>query len=41
MLEEISKKVDEYISSINNNSKIIETLNEIDNSKTEDEIKKK
>lgn len=40
MLEEISKKVDEYISSINNNSKIIETLNEIDNSKTEDEIKK-
>ena len=40
MLEEISKKVDEYISSISNDSKIIETINEIDNSKTEDEIKK-
>ena len=40
MLEEISKKVDEYVSSISNDSKIIETLNEIDNSKTEDEIKK-
>ncbi len=39
MLEEISKKVDEYISSISNESKIIEILNEIDNSKTEDEIK--
>ena len=40
MLEEISKKVDEYISSINKDSKILETLNEIDNSKTADEIKK-
>ena len=39
MLEEISKKVDEYISSISNDSKILETLNEIDNSKTSDEIK--
>ena len=40
MLEEISKKVDEYIFSISNDSKLLETLNEIDNSKTEDEIKK-
>lgn len=40
MLEEISKKLDEYISSISNDSKLLEALNEIDNSKTSDEIKK-
>ena len=40
MLEEISKKVDEYISSISKDSRLLETLNEIDNSKTADEIKK-
>ena len=40
ILEEISKKVDEYISSMDNDRKLLETLNEIDNSKTSDEIKK-
>ncbi len=39
MLEEISKKVAEYTSSISGNSKILKTLNEIDNSQTEEEIK--
>ena len=40
MLEEIEKKVNAYISSINADSELIEALNEIENSKTEDEIKK-
>ena len=38
MLEEIEKRVDEYISSINPDSKLREALNEIDNSKTSDEL---
>ena len=40
MLEEISKKVDEYISSISTDSKLLEIINKIENSKTEGEIKK-
>lgn len=40
MLGEISKKVDEYISSINLDSKLEETISKIDNSKTEKEIRK-
>lgn len=40
MLEEISKKVDEYISSITDNSKLFDTISEIDNGKTADEIKR-
>lgn len=40
MLEEISKKVDEYISSIPDDSKLLETISKIDNSKTEEEIRK-
>ena len=40
LLEEINKKIDEYISSIDVDSKITETLAEIENSKTSDEIKK-
>ena len=39
MLEEIEKRVDEYVSSINSDSKLVETLNEIDNSKTAEEIR--
>ena len=39
MLEEIAKRVDEYVSSINSDSKLVETLNEIDNSKTPEEIR--
>ena len=39
MLEEIEKRVDEYISSINPDSKLREALNEIDNSKTADELR--
>ncbi len=41
MLEEIAKKVDEYISSIPDDSKLLETISEIDNSKTSEEIKRK
>ncbi len=40
MLEEIAKKVDEYISSIPKDSELLETISEIDNSKTPEEIKK-
>ena len=40
MLEEISKKVDEYISSIPDDSGLLETISEIDNSKTAEEIRK-
>lgn len=40
MLGEIARRVDEYISSITENSKIMETISEIDNSKTTEEIKK-
>ena len=40
MLEEIAKKVEEYISSIPDNSRLLETISEIDNSKTAEEIRK-
>ena len=40
MLEEIAKKVDEYISSISDDSRLLETISEIDNSKTSEEIRK-
>lgn len=40
MLEEIAKKVEEYISSIPDESKFLETISEIDNSKTAEEIRK-
>lgn len=40
MLEEIEKQVEEYISSIPENSKLLETISEIDNSKTAEEIRK-
>ena len=40
MLEKIAKKIDEYISSIQDNSKLLETISEIDNSKTAEEIRK-
>lgn len=40
MLEEIEKRVDEYISSIADDSELLETLNEIDNSKTLEEMRK-
>ena len=39
MLEEIKKEVDKYISSINNDSKLLETISEIDNSKSAKEIR--
>ena len=39
MLEEVEKRINEYISSINPDSKIHETLKEIDNSKTEEELR--
>ena len=39
MLEEIAKKVDEYISSITDDSKLVDTISEIDKSKTADEIR--
>ena len=39
MLEEVEKRINEYISSINPDSKLQETLNEIDNSKTEEELR--
>ena len=40
MLEEIAKKVEEYISSIPDDSRLLETISEIDNSKTSEEIRK-
>ena len=40
MLEEIAKKVEEYISSIPDDSGLLETISEIDNSKTSEEIRK-
>ena len=40
MLEEIAKKVEEYISSIPDDSGLLETISEIDNSKTAEEIRK-
>ena len=40
MLEEIERRVNEYISSISDDTKLLEALNEIDNAKTEDEIKR-
>ncbi len=40
MLEEIAKRVDEYISSTPSNSKLLEAISEIDNSKTPEEMKK-
>ena len=40
MLEEIAKKVDEYISSIQDDSKLLEAISEINNSKTPEEIRK-
>ena len=39
MIEEVEKRINEYISSINPDSKIHETLKEIDNSKTEEELR--
>ena len=39
MLEEIAKKVDEYISSIEDDDKLLDTISEIDKSKTADEIR--
>lgn len=40
MLEEIRKKVDEYILTISSDSKIIDTLAEIDKAQTSEDIKK-
>ena len=40
MLEEISKKVDGYISDIQDDSKLLETISEIENIKTAEEIRK-
>ncbi len=40
MLEEIEKRVDEYISSINSDNKLQKTLSEIEKAKTSDELKK-
>mgnify|MGYP001852099565 CR=1 FL=1 len=40
MLEEISKKVDEYISSIADDSELLDTISEIDNGKTAEEIRR-
>ena len=40
MLEEIAKRVDEYVSSIRGDSKLLETITEIDNSTTEEELKR-
>ena len=39
MLEEVEKRINEYISSISPDSKLQEVLNEIDNSKTEEELR--
>ena len=40
MLEEIEKQVEKYISSISDESRLLETISEIDNSKTAEEIRK-
>lgn len=40
MLEEIAKQVEEYISSIQDDIRLLETISEIDNSKTAEEIRK-
>ena len=40
MIGEIAKKVEEYISSIPDDSRLLETISEIDNSKTSEEIRK-
>lgn len=40
MLEKIAKKVEEYISSIPDDSRLLENISEIDNSKTAEEIRK-
>ena len=40
MLEEVEKRINEYISSISPDSKLQEVLKEIDNSKTEEELRK-
>ena len=40
MLEEVAKRIDEYISSMPADSKLKETLSKIDNSKTEEELKR-
>ena len=39
MLEEIARRVDEYISSIPTDNRLLETIKEIDNSKTPEEIR--
>ena len=39
MLEEVERRINEYISSKNPDTKLQETLNEIDNSKTEEELR--
>ena len=41
MLEEILKKINEYIFSISTNSELLKRISEIDNSKTKKEICKK
>ena len=41
LLDEINKRVEEYISSLNPDSKLLDTLKDIDNSKTEDELRRK
>ncbi len=41
MLDEINKRVEEYISSLNSDSKLLGALKEIDNSESEDELRKK
>ena len=41
MLDEINKRVEEYISSLNPDSKLFGALKDIDNSQTEDELRRK
>ena len=40
MLEEVEKRINEYISSINPDSKLLETIADIDNSKTEEKLRR-
>ena len=40
MLEEVEKRINEYISSINPDSKLLEIIADIDNSKTEEELRR-
>ncbi len=40
MLEEIERRVDEYISSVGSNSKLQEALSEIEKAETSDELKR-